>query len=32
MDKAGRLRASFADASLENMVAFTYLVLNEKGG
>lgn len=32
LDKAGRLRASFADASVENMGTLTYLVLNEKGG
>ena len=32
VDKAGRLRASFSDASLENMVTVTRLVLDEKGG
>ena len=32
LDKAGRLRASFSDASVENMGTLTYLVLNEKGG
>jgi protein SCO1/2 len=32
VDKAGRLRASFSDASLEDMVTVTRLVLDEKGG
>ena len=32
VDKSGRLRASFSDASLENMVTVTRLVLDEKGG
>lgn len=32
VDQAGRLRASFTDASVENMGTLTYLVLNEKGG
>lgn len=32
VDKDGRLRASFADASLENMETVTRLVLDEKGG
>jgi protein SCO1/2 len=32
VDKAGRLRASFADASVENMVTVTRLVLDEKVG
>jgi len=31
VDKAGRLRASFSDASLESMVTVTRLVLDEKG-
>jgi protein SCO1/2 len=31
VDKVGRLRASFSDASLENMVTVTRLVLDEKG-
>jgi len=31
VDKVGRLRASFADASLENMATVTRLVLGEKG-
>jgi protein SCO1/2 len=31
VDKAGRLRASFSDASLENMATITRLVLDEKG-
>lgn len=32
VDKAGRLRASFADASVENMVTVTRIVVDEKGG
>lgn len=32
VDKDGRLRASFSDASLESMVTVTRLVLDEKGG
>lgn len=32
LDQAGRLRASFADASVENMATVTRLVLDEKGG
>lgn len=32
VDQAGRLRASFSDASVENMGTVTRLVLDEKGG
>jgi protein SCO1 len=32
IDKVGRLRASFSDASIENMATVTRLVLDEKGG
>jgi protein SCO1/2 len=32
VDKAGRLRASFADASVEDMATVTRLVLGDKGG
>ena len=32
LDKDGRLRASFADASVENMATVTRIVLDEKGG
>lgn len=31
VDKAGRLRASFADASIENMAKITRLLLEESG-
>jgi hypothetical protein len=30
LDREGRLRASFFDASIENMATVTRLVLNEK--
>jgi hypothetical protein len=31
VDKAGRLRASFADASIEDMATITELLLKEPG-